>query len=217
MENTIENPAPSETLLLNLAIIPPGPVASIALDLSSQALSKGGIFCLDGATRFAHMTLYMARFHRHQVATVIAESARLLHGVSQQFMRHTGYFVTAGRYYEISYARTPDLMTMHEMVAYSLAPFRYSPGRPHREGYFGAYSEEQQVNAREWGYDLVGSMYRPHITITRFPEFANKRPELPKASNGLSFTASQIGIFEADELGAARRLITAFELVGQCE
>jgi hypothetical protein len=214
MKNAIENPGLSETLLLNLAIIPPDPVASVAHDLSSQALPKGGIFCLDGVTRFAHMTLYMARFHQHQVTTLIAESNRLVYRIRRQFIQHVGYFVTAGRYYEVSYARTPDLLAMHEVVAHLLAPFRYSPGRPHREKYFGAYSKEQQVNAREWGYDLVGSLYRPHITITRFSESTNKGPKLPKASNSLSFMASQIGLFEADDLGAARRLITTIELVG---
>lgn len=214
VEATGENLYAPETLLLNIAIIPSDYVALAALDLSRQTLPIGGLFCLDDITRFAHLTLYMARFHKDQVNNIISESKRLMSEFRQQLLKHVGYFVTVGGYYEISYERTSSLLAMHKATARRLAPFRYSPRSPYREEYFGAYSNEQQINAAKWGYDLVGSLYRPHITITRFPEEFSKPRELPRALSSLSFTGTKVRLFEADNLGAARRPITSVELVG---
>jgi hypothetical protein len=213
MEATVESPSVPETLLLNIAITPSDYVALAALDLSKQTLPQGGLFCLDDISRFPHITLYMARFHKDRVNNVIAESKHLASEFRQQLLKHVGYFVTPGGYYEISYERTPSLLAMHEATTQRLAPFRYNPGSPHREEYFGAYSNEQRISATKWGYDLVGSLYRPHITITRFPEGFGKLRRLPRAPSSLSFTATKIRLFEADNLGAARRPITTVELV----
>lgn len=213
VEASVEIPSAPETLLLNIAIIPSDYVALAALDLSRQTLSQDGLFCLDDITRFSHITLYMARFQKDQVNNIIAESKSLVSGFRQQFLKQVGYFVTAGDYYEISYERAPGLLEMHEATTQRLAPFRCNPRNPHREEYFGAYSNEQRINAIKWGYDLAGNLYRPHITITRFPEGFSRLRELPKAPNSLSFTATKIGLFEADNLGAARRPITTVELI----
>ncbi len=160
------------------------------------------------------MTLFMARFHEEQIENVIEEVNHVTHGFRQQRATHTGYFVTPGSYYEISYERTPGLIGLHETVISQVSRYRYSPGNPYREQYFGVYSQGQKANAAAWGYDLANALYRPHITLTRFSEVPDESTELPTAMDDLSFTITRIGLFKADNLGAARELIKAVDLRG---
>lgn len=159
------------------------------------------------------MTLYMARFRCSELDRVRRAFQELDGSLRQHAVQHTGYFLTADGYYEISYARTATLLAAQEIVTKSVGAFRFSPGRPVREAYFGRYSRQQRLNAREWGYDLAGQLYRPHVTLTRFPGGA-VRETLPVAAGDLSFIAARIGLFEADRLGAARRLLGAIDLPG---
>jgi hypothetical protein len=201
----------SDTLLLNVAIIPPDKIAATVSELSKEAQALGGAFQIDNATRFAHLTLYMSRFRPCDMDSVKAAFLGLKTSLRQNIVEHTGYFVTSGNYYEVSYARTSALLSAHEIVTESIATFRFNPGSPVREAYFGRYSQEQAMNARLWGYDLAGDMYRPHVTLTHFPQ-RPKADSLPVAQADLSFTASRIGLFQADEMGAARELILAIDL-----
>lgn len=213
MGSAIQNVLKSDTLLLNVAIVPPDNVAITAIELSKEAQNLGGLFLIDNITKFSHMTLYMARFHRSELDSVHGALLRLRTSLRQQAIKHTGYFVTPGNYYEISYARSPALLSTHEAITQALSEFRFSPGHPVIEKYFGRYSSKQEQNAKRWGYDLVGEMYRPHVTLTHFP-VPPERGNLPTVRADLSFTATEIGLFEADEVGAARKWIARMDLVG---
>lgn len=196
-----------ETAIFNVALIPPVSVALAVSEYSRQLEDVGGTFVVDNASRMAHMTLFMARMPI-SVGNSVTDAVAALSGRSHPLqLRHTGFFVTSGLYYEASYVRTADVLKFHFDLVEALAPVRYSPGRPLREPYFGPYSAKQRVNAIKFGYDLVGQLFRPHITITRFrfPP-CTPIPTSPSADD-LSFVGTRIGIFRADNLGAARSRI----------
>lgn len=195
-----------DTLLLNVALLPPPDVVASVADLSERARALGGSFRVDNVVRFAHLTLYMARFEHLEAKLAHAALLTAAQTLDRHVVEHTGYFITHGNYYEVSYARTPALRGMHSVVTCALSPFRFSPGNPVTERYFGRYSHDQVLNAKECGYDLAGNIYRPHVTITHFREDHGSHG-LPTADGSLSFVAKRIGLFEADEMGAARRLI----------
>lgn len=201
----------SDTALLNVAIIPSADVSAAAVMLSEELQTSGGIFHLDGINRLAHLTLYMARFARCDLVGAQAALSAVSGGLSSIRLTQTGYFVTPGGYYEISYLRSPPLLDTHDKVTRALRALRFSPGHPPVENYFGVYSSGQQESARETGYDLAGDLYRPHITLTRFGDVPDPNV-LPRAKGDLSFTATKIGLFQADSMGAARRLIAEFDL-----
>lgn len=205
------NTAPDDTLLLNVAVIPPAEIASEIAILSGRLRAAGGIFEIDGNSRHAHLTLYMARFG---VASVPAVRERLTEALVDSAgirLRHSGYFVTPGGYFEASYERSTEVMALHRTAIGLIRDLRHAPGRPIIESYFGVYDQGQRENAEQSGYDLVDDLYRPHITITRFaspPDAA----AMPRAARDLSFAAARIGLFVADAQGAARELVTEFEL-----
>lgn len=198
------------TTLLNVAILPPPSTAAEVERLSAALQTRGGLFQVDGKHKFAHLTLYMARFANSNIDSAVAEAAKFARRHSACTLDHTGYYLTRGKYYEVSYARSEGVMKLHQSASDSLLPLRYSPGRPWIEDYFAPYSKRQREEAERAGYDLAGDLYRPHITITRFAEPPINA--LPSPKIDLSFSATTIGLFRADNLGASTAAIGLWSL-----
>jgi hypothetical protein len=203
-----------ETLLLNVGIIPPGYITNEAVTLSQRTQSIGGLFELNRTTRLPHVTIYMARFSRCKIDAVRKILSAMIPTLEERALDHRGYNLTPHRYYEISYAKTPELEQTQVSVTRELYELRYAPGNPVIENYFGEYEGDIKKSVERWGYDCVGNLYRPHLTLTRFP--ADARPitttSLPKSSSNLSFAISSIGLFRADDMGSARELISEWNI-----
>jgi 2'-5' RNA ligase len=200
----------ADSLLLNVAIIPPASVAQAVIGLGAQ-LPADAPFVVDGENYFPHLTVFMARFaadNEERVADAVATSTGHRLNVEVQ---HDGFRLTEGNYYEVSYERSERLLRLHRRLLRALKPLRYRPGQPIYEPYFGLYSREQRRRARRTGYDLAGRLYRPHITVGLL-----KAGEMvaPRSRHGapLSFTATDLGLFQADQYGAARKRLRSYDL-----
>lgn len=199
-----------ETTLLNVAIVPPTPTATEVERLSAALRAHGGLFRIDGRQKLAHLTLYMARFANSNIEAAMAATATFAKEHRACALDHTGYHQTQGNYYEVSYARSEGVLRLHQSAADSLLPLRYSPGRPLVEDFFAPYSTGQRAQAERSGYDLAGDLYRPHITITRFAE--PPAHALPSPGIDLSFSATTVGLFRADNLGAVTEALGLWSL-----
>ena len=213
--NAVSPDADPSTMLFNVAIIPPTDIAAEAIALSREARSLGGRFELDTQFRHAHVTVYMARFPSFNMDSTRIMLTEILSPLEKQTLVHSGYYLTPQSYYEISYARTPELMKVHHRITAQLHELRYSPGNPVVEDYFGPYRDEIKANVERWGYDLAEELYRPHLTLTRFPtepEVATPQELLPTSERDLSFEMDKIGLFQADNMGSAREPISIIEI-----
>lgn len=204
--------AAPESVLLNVSALPPERVGSAIVELSAGLRAKGGLFAVDGVRRRPHLTLFMARFPTVTVDAVRTALAALTTGRDLPHARHDGFHLTAGHYYEASYRRTESILALHDSVLRELAAMRYSPGEPIEEEYFAPYTAEQRANAAEWGYDLAGELYRPHVTITRFADAPAGPLPTPAGDPDLSFTVTRLGLFTADVHGATDRLVAEFTI-----
>lgn len=160
-----------------------------------------------GADRFAHMTVYMARFHNDDIRKVIKRTAAIIKHIRSFTCPHTGYYMTDGGYYEVSYEKSPPLTELHKELIRQNGPLRINPGKPFIESYFAPYSEKQVANAQETGYDLAYDLFRPHITLTRYaqPERPSIFPDID-----LSFDVTKIAVYKADDNGAVYELLEEF-------
>ena len=203
---------PKDSVIINVCIIPSQDVGSKCVELSQSLKSDSTMFVLDGKSKFAHMTVFMARFANNEVGNVLSATEKALKGANSFFCEHTGYFMTAGRYLEVSYRKSKEFMILHEFLINSLKDYRINPNNPFEEGYFTPYTEEQQQNAKETGYDLAYNLYRPHITLTRY-----KESEVPKIFPAfvpaeLSFQLSKVCMHKADDNGAVYEKIGEFTI-----
>ncbi len=206
----MEKTPPKDSVIINVCVIPSQDVGNQCVQLSQSLKSESTMFVLDGKSKFAHMTVFMARFTNDEISNVLNATEKTLKNVDSFLCEHTGYFMTAGRYLEASYRKSKEFMDLHELLINELKNFRINPNDPFEEGYFTPYTEEQQKNAKETGYDLAHNLYRPHITITRY-----KKNEVPKVFPAftpaeLSFQLNKVCVYKADDNGAVYEKLGEF-------
>jgi len=203
---------PADSTIINVCVIPSVEVGAECVGLSQALKATNPLFVLDGVNKFAHMTVFMARFADDKIPEVIQRVQAVIKEATPFECRHTGYFLTSGRYLEVSYRKSKYFMWLHESLISGLAPLRINPGNPYEEGYFTPYTFEQQQNAKETGYDLARGLYRPHITLTRWAE--GKVPEIFPgfAPAKLSFQLSTVCVFKADNNGAVYEELARFSI-----
>src|ERR671930_567702 len=139
-ERTMRRSVASHSALLNVAIIPSPPVSKAVSCISAELAKRGGIYEVDGIRRIPHITLYMARIEKEKFDVLATKFRELAGALPAVPVRHVGYHLTDGLYYEVSYRRD-ELVPMHLEATESMYTFRYSPGDPVKEEYFGPYSE----------------------------------------------------------------------------
>ena len=202
---------PENSTLINVCIIPNETVSNKCIRLSQSLKSDGTMFVLDGKTKFAHMTIYMARFANNEINNVISSVSKSLENAKSFECKHTGYFMTKGRYFEVSYEKSEEFMNLHEKIINSIKDIRINPGNPFEEGYFTPYTEGQQKNTKETGYDLAYTLYRPHITLTRYQEGMMPSEEPNPEKVDLSFQLNKICVYKADDNGAVYEKLSELE------
>lgn len=203
------NTPPKDSVLVNVCIIPPNKVGEQCVALA-QPLKEGTVSVLDGKTKFAHMTVVMLRVDESDVPAIVKAVGSALETQRSFRCEHVGDYKTPGRYFEISYQKSPEFMALHEMLLALLADWRLNPGNPYQESYFGVYDAQQQQNAKETGYDLAHNRYRPHITLLRWEEgkAPEESPKLPRID--LSFDLDTVCVYLADQNGAVYQELARF-------
>lgn len=202
---------PDKTTLINVCIRPNESVADECEQLSAACGSETTMFTL-GGDKFAHMTVYMARFSDGEIEGVVDDVKRIAEKAQNIECEHTGYFMTEGRYLEASYRKNSSFMLVHDQIIRAVMDKRFNAGEPFEEGYFGAFTPEQQASAEETGYDLAYELYRPHITLTRYKE-GMLPAEFPGFSPAnLDFIAHRLCVYKADENGAVFEEIASFDI-----
>ena len=201
---------PENSTIINVCVIPSDQVGAECVNVSQSLKSDGTMFVLDGVTKFPHMTVYMARVANEQVPNVVEAAGSLIEGIQSFTCKHTGYFMTKGRYFEASYEKSSSFVAFHEKLISQLKGYRINPGNPFEEGYFTPYTAEQQKNAKETGYDLAHELFRPHVTLTRYHE--GKMPEINPETppTDLSFNLWKICVYKADDNGAVYEKLAEF-------
>lgn len=200
---------PGNSSIINICVIPNENVSTNCLSISQSLKSDDTVFVL-GGDKFAHMTAFMARFPNKDIEKVIHNVNLVLARVEPFRCEHVGYFMTEGRYLEVSYKKSEKFMSLHESLISAVSELRINPGRPYEEGYFTPYTMEQRLNAKETGYDLARNLYRPHITLTRYKEnlVPNLFPAFPQVD--LSFDIYKVCVYKADYNGAVYEKLSEY-------
>ncbi len=202
---------PQNSTIINICVIPDDSVSASCEAISRSVESDGTMFVL-GGDKFAHMTAFMARFADDDIEKVVQATEQALKSVAPFNCEHTGYFMTEGRYLEVSYRKSEQFMQLHGALINGVAELRINPGEPYEEGYFTPYTNAQQKNAKETGYDLARDLYRPHITLTRYKEgqVPSSFPAFPEVN--LSFKLAKVCVYKADDNGAVYEKLAEFQV-----
>ncbi len=76
-----KNP-PKNSVIINVCIVPSQKVGNECVELSQSLKSDSTMFVLDGKSKFAHMTVFMARFANSEVGNVLSTAEKTLKGAN---------------------------------------------------------------------------------------------------------------------------------------
>jgi len=199
-----------DSLPCDVVLLPSKALSATALAVSGKLADLDSLFQLDNSNFYAHASLYMLQLKQadiEKVKELLAEIARTTRPLE----------LTASKYdqkelfVDAEYQRTnlvDDLQTK-VIAALNLV----------RDGMLGKDVERMKTatgltleNYQNYGYNYVGELFRPHITLTRFGSEQQAAVELLPDISTFNGVFDRIGLFEMGDNGTCIREIGSWEL-----
>ena len=197
----------------DVVILPAASVQTIAEETSEEFERLGSLFTLKQGECYPHVSLYMLQLDTDSVEAVKNRLAAIASSTAPLHLRVTRYW-QAMQFFDAEYEKSNEIGLLQEEVVSALNPLRDGM-RPkaveHMKEAVGLAFE----NFQKYGWDTIGELYRPHLTLTRFTRDQDI-DSLSLPDIGM-FTGSfnSIGLFEMGDNGTCVHKVAEFELSGQ--
>ncbi len=201
---------------VNLAYYPPFPVRRLAIRLSDKLSQFAPTsFFLDDLNFYPHVTIYSTAFPQSNLHEIISTTQKFAAQTAPFQVEASGISVT-DKSVVLELTQNPTFMSHHSRLLHSLNPLRqgYLRAKYHsKHPFFQSLSPLQQQIVTEFGSINASSLYRPHLSLTRFTH----KPDYQKLSPLLdwffpTFRLSQIALFGMGRYGTCTRIIKTFSL-----
>lgn len=205
----------SPTIPCDIVLLPSEQQAKLAVE-ASQALSpQGALFTLDNQNFYAHASLYMFQMDTSNQDECIAALKSIAEQTAIQRLEQDGYVYTDSGfgkgYVDVTYKRNSEVDGLQDQVVAVFNTLRAGM----RERDIAKMADATGVkleNLQKYGYPAIGELFRPHITLTKFP--AEIEPDLTVLPSSEIFDGvfDRIGLFEMGPNGTCIRKIAEFNL-----
>jgi hypothetical protein len=180
------------------------------IHLSQQLEQHGTDFTLADDQAFPHLSLYMANLTPENLAKAKSALAKIAARVPALPLTATDYAHDYGQgMFEIRYEMPDTLVRLQSDIIATLNPLRTGLREKDPVGHVLAewlpkLTGEARQNYDAYGYDEIGGLFRPHITLTRFKQrdFTVDVATLP-APTTLSTTFDTLGLYEMVSMAPA--------------
>lgn len=163
-------------------------------------------FVLDRIDRVPHLSLYHFATDGESLPKII-QSLNLLTRSQECFeISAIGYDTTNLPWLGVLYERDEALLKLHQNVLEIVAPFRERKNYDQMEEW-SDISPERQENLELYGWSEARSLYRPHITITRFQQAVGEAVIDTLPMPAFSFYGTALALYELGEYGTCHNLI----------
>jgi Protein of unknown function (DUF1045) len=203
-----------QNTVYDIVLLPENRLAELAIGTSQTLASLGTHFTLQKDTYVPHLSLYMVRISQEQLPQVIA---CLQHMAARSALVHataTSYNVGKGfgaGYIDPQYEKTAQLTALQAQVLQLVEPLRSGHLPGHEQKLQNASGVKKQ-NLETYGYDAIGELFRPHMTLTRFTrEIALPVDLLPQVVE-FSGTFNAVGLYEMGQHGTCVKQVFAADL-----
>jgi len=201
-----------EKTTLNIAILPSDEVMIQAIEMSKKIADEiGSSFVLNPDSLIPHITVYQAQYPRENMDKLKNITKALSLGQELFEIKLETITVSHETFLFWNCEKSPILQNLQKK-AVELA-------NPLREGFVPAsladvsgLSEEDRYDVKHYGALLIGSRYKPHITITRLnkEENAGKAIKALSSSNKLWFKPKGLFLGYLGEHGTVTGIIENF-------
>lgn len=205
-----------QTIPCDIVLLPSHEQAELAVQASRTLAPQGSLFTLNNQDFYAHASLYMFEMNVASQGDCIAALEQLSQRTSVQQLQQDGYFYQdtghGKGYVDVAYNRNDTVDGLQMQVIELFNTLRAGMREKDKIKMTDATGLKLE-NLQKYGYPAIGELFRPHITLTKFPvEIEPDLTVLPPATifNG-SFT--RLGLFEMGPNGTCIRKIAEFDLV----
>lgn len=204
----------SLTLPCDIVLLPSLKQAELAAQASRQLAPQGSLFILDNQNFFAHASLYMFQMSSDSQEECVAALEKIANETAPQRLQQNGYFYQdSGHgkgYVDIAFERNAVADALQWRVVEVFNSLRAGMRESDKAKMTDATGLKLE-NLQTYGYPAIGELFRPHITVTRFPE--EIEPDLSGLLNPSIYTGefTRIGLFEMGTNGTCIRKIAEFD------
>ncbi|MFI6318716.1 2'-5' RNA ligase family protein [Nonomuraea sp. NPDC050556] len=204
----------------DVVLLPPQEVDDASVRLSRRCASFAATeFVLTPDGPYSHLSLFMANFD----SSACAEASALLRGLSARTpslpLQGDHFSGNDQGMFELFYRASAGLTKLQEDVIAALAPLRTGLRRRDPVGrvlaeYRLTAPAVARDNLERWGYDEVGELFRPHITVARFVSRGDalSEPLDPRPFSGLFTT---LALCVMGEHGTCTEIVETYALTAE--
>lgn len=206
----------SQTIPCDIVLLPAPDQAELAASASQQLSPQGSLFTLNNRDFYAHASLYMFQMNTDNQEECIAALRQLAGQTAVQQLEQDGYFYQdSGHgkgYVDVAFKRNDTVDALQERVITTFNSLRAGMRESDKAKMLDATGLKLE-NLQKYGYPAVGALFRPHITLTKFPiDITPDLSGLP-VSEGFSGIFDRLGLFEMGQNGTCIRKIAEFPLL----
>jgi len=198
----------------DVVLLPNEELALEAITTSQIFANHDPLFTLQIGKFYPHMSLYMFQLNESDIPKVegilhnIADTFHPVQGTATNYSMGEGLAVG---YVGPEYEAAEELLSLQKKVIDSINPIRAGM-RASDAAKMKDATDVKLDNLKKYGYPAVGSLFRPHITLTRLkdysPELLRILPDISRF-NGLF---DSLGLFEMGANGTCIRKIAEYNL-----
>lgn len=197
----------------DVVILPSDELAAKAIAASKNLESFGTHFTLQIGKYYPHASVYMLQLKTEDLAKVKELLSDIAAKTDRLSLAASRYYQTKN-YFDAEYQKTERLAGLQSAVVEALNPIRDGM-RENDKTRMPEATGLALENFKKYGWNSIGELYRPHLTLTRFNnEQQNPERNLPDIGE-FSGQFPKLGLFEMGDNGSAVRKIAVWNLQGE--
>ncbi|MDP9844854.1 hypothetical protein J2853_004065 [Streptosporangium lutulentum] len=175
-------------------------------------------FVLRADGLYPHISLYMANFASAQLGAVLEELGQVSERTSEIPLEADRFAGNDQGMFELFYRKTEAITRLQEEIIAGLDPLRV--GLRERDPVGRVLADHRLVappvaraNLDRHGYDEIGELFRPHITVTRFQRRDQRvPPDLLPPAESFDEVYRTLALCVMGEHGTCTEVVETFEL-----
>ncbi|MFH1226085.1 MAG: 2'-5' RNA ligase family protein [bacterium] len=203
---------PTKSNSFNIAIAPPLEIIKKATRESQKLKNEGGLFVLNQTLYSSHLTIYMTEFPLKNIEQIKNLLKKISLETKSFKLVSNGYRQNPDGYIDVSYKPPRELKILQKKIITALNPLREGLIRKKDQEGLKNMKGQGAQNIKRYGSYFAFSNYRPHLTLTKLPNYKADALKKLKPQN-FSFMVKQIVIFYLGEYGSCKKQLAKFNLI----
>lgn len=202
-----------DSIPCNLVLLPDQRLTDGAINVSRKLAQFDSYFVLEDGKRYPHISLYKFQLKAEDITKVDEVLAAIARRTPSLQLRARKYSYEHDGYHfiDVEYEKTPELLDLQKDVIEAVNPIREGMREKDKERMLSAQGLSLE-NYQKYGYNLVGELFRPHISLTRLKVASQAASKVLDDLHNFDGNFVGLGLFETGDHGTAIRKLAESQL-----